>query len=126
MNSGGIPRSEGLARHVGLRRPFFVVPLLFLFLFISAAESLRAVLWFDGFMAYDGIVPEASWFPIVCEVKNDGPSFTGTVEVKGGGNSQDQTLLMSVELPTGTLKRIVLPIFSSARGYTSWDVRLLD
>src|SRR5260370_41162508 len=123
MNSGGIPRSEGLARHVGLRRPFFVVPLLFLFLFISAAESLRAVLQFDAFLGYDGIVPEASWFPIVCEVKNDGPSFTGTVEVKGGGN-QEQTLLMTVELPTGTLKRFVLPVFSSGRGYASWDVRL--
>jgi hypothetical protein len=33
---------------------------------------------------------------------------------------------MTVELPTGTLKRFVLPVFSSGRGYSSWDVRLLD
>jgi len=88
-------------------------------------NSARAVLQFDVFLGYDGFVPEACWFPIVCEVKNDGPPFTGTVEVKGGYN-QEQTLLMTVELPTGTLKRFVLPVFSSGRGYASWDVRLLD
>jgi hypothetical protein len=92
---------------------------------LFTAGPAHAALQFDVFLGYDGIVPEACWFPIVCEVKNDGPSFTGTVEVKGGDN-QDQTLLMAVELPTGTLKRFVLPMFSSGRGYASWDLRLLD
>src|SRR5579885_1545447 len=90
-----------------------------------AALTCRAALQFDVFVGYDGLVSEASWFPIVCEVKNDGPSFTGTVEIKGG-NSQEQTTLMTVELPTGTLKRFVLPVFASGRGFSSWDVRLLD
>ena len=31
-----------------------------------------------------------------------------------------------VELPTGTLKRIEIPVFSTARYQSSWDVRLLD
>ena len=91
----------------------------------GATPVAHAALQFDVFPGYDGIVPEASWFPIVCEVKNDGPSFTGTVEVKRGDN-EDQTLAMTIELPTGTLKRFVLPIFSSGRGYASWDLRLLD
>ncbi|HLH53312.1 MAG TPA: hypothetical protein VKY92_06820, partial [Verrucomicrobiae bacterium] len=92
---------------------------------ILAAGVARAALQFDVFIGYDGYVPEACWFPIVCEVKNDGPSFVGTVEVTGG-NNQEQTLLMKVELPTGTLKRFVMPVFASGRGYSSWDVRLLD
>ena len=94
------------------------------FLF-GAQEVVRAALQFDVFPGYDGIVPEASWFPIVCEVKNDGPSFTGTVEVKRADNDE-LTLLTTIELPTGTLKRFVLPMFSSGRGYVSWDIRLLD
>jgi hypothetical protein len=103
-------------------RPVFLAVLICAGIF---ASSSRAAMQFDVFLGYDGVVPEASWFPIVCEVKNDGPSFTGTVEVKGGYN-QDQTLLMSVELPTGTLKRFVLPVFASGRGYSAWDVQLLD
>jgi hypothetical protein len=33
---------------------------------------------------------------------------------------------MTVELPTGTLKRFVLPVFATSRGFAGWDVRLLD
>src|SRR5258708_961407 len=91
----------------------------------STAGVVEAVLQFDVFLGYDGLVPEACWFPVVCEVKNDGPSFTGKVEVKTG-NTQDPALFTTVELPSGTLKRFVLPVFSSGRGYSSWDVRLLD
>ncbi len=76
----------------------------------GGAESARAALQFDVFLGYDGIVPEASWFPMVCEVKNDGPTFTGTVELTS--DNQSQTRRMTVELPTGTLKRLVLPVFS--------------
>jgi hypothetical protein len=84
------------------------------------------MLQFDAFLGYGGVVPEASWFPIVCEVKNDGPTFVATVELTAGSYSPGQTLRMVVELPTGTLKRFVLPVFSSARNYATWDVRLLD
>src|SRR6185369_2391591 len=124
MNSEGISSPTGLSH---LARPArFLAILLFLLLICCTAGTARAVLQFDVFLGYDGYVPEACWFPIVCEVKNDGPSFTGTVQVKSGNLNQDQTLLMTVELPTGTLKRFVLPVFSSGRGYSSWDVRLLD
>jgi hypothetical protein len=85
----------------------------------------RAALQFDVFLGYDGIVPEACWFPVVCEIKNDSLPFTGTVELSGGMNNPGQTVRQVVELPTGTLKRIVLPVFSTGRDY-SWDLRLLD
>jgi len=87
--------------------------------------SARAALQFDVFLGYDNVVPEASWFPVVCEIKNDGPSFTGTVELTPGNYNEGLTAHLPVELPTGTLKRIVIPVFSNTRG-GSWDIRLLD
>jgi hypothetical protein len=72
------------------------------------------------------VIPEASWFPIVCEVKNDGPTFTALIEVSAGQFNESQTRWVSVELPTGTLKRLVIPAFSSSRYRSSWDVRLLN
>ena len=92
----------------------------------GSALSLRADLQFDVFLGYDGIVPQASWFPVVCEIKNDGPPFVGTVELDGGRFDQDQTRRAVVELPTGTLKRFVVPMFSASGSLGNWDARLLD
>ena len=104
-----------------------VVALAWLLLFCAGAPAARAALQFDVFLGYDGIVPEASWFPVVCEIKNDGPSFTGMVELSGGSDNAGQTRRLTVELPTGTLKRVVLPAFAAGRSYRStWEVRLLD
>src|SRR5215472_12843868 len=102
----------------------------FAFLLIAliglAVTPARAVLQFDVFLGYDGVVPEASWFPVVCEIKNDGPAFTGTVEINGGNYNPGQTWREVVELPTGTLKRIYIPVFCTSRNSGSWDARLLD
>ena len=57
---------------------------------------------------------------------NDGPPFTGVVEVSGGQFNEGVARRLEVELPTGTLKRVVVPVFSAVRGYSRWDVRLLD
>jgi hypothetical protein len=95
---------------------------------MGGAEALRAAPQFDVFPGYDGIVPEGSWFPVACEIKNDGPSFMGVVEVSpaGYGQRQGQVQQVLVELPTGTLKRLFIPVFSSSRAWSSWDVKLLD
>jgi hypothetical protein len=93
---------------------------------LMVAPVVRAALQFDVFLGYDGIVPESSWFPVVCEIKNDGPSFKGTIVCVPAAYGQGQVRRIEVELPTGTLKRIVLPIFMAAQAYSSWDVRLLD
>jgi hypothetical protein len=94
--------------------------------FFAAALASPAALQFDVFLGYDWIVPQACWFPVVCEIKNDGPSFVGTVELDGGRFNQEQTRRAVIELPTGTLKRFVIPVFSAAGTFGSWDVRLLD
>src|SRR5689334_790974 len=52
---------------------------------------------FDVFSGFQGNVPETSWFPIVCEIKNDGPTFVGTVEVKSDGFGEGQIRRMQVE-----------------------------
>src|ERR1017187_276994 len=95
-------------------------------MFCGCTLTLRAVLQFDVFLGYDWIVPQASWFPVVCEIKNDGPPFVGTVELDGGRFNQGQTRRAVVELPTGTLKRFVLPVFATTRGIGGWDGGLLD
>lgn len=124
MKAETAPAARGPTRWGG-PQPRFLAAWLAACLFLSSGQAVRGALQFDVFLGYDGIVPQASWFPIVCEIKNDGPSFTATVEVKRSDDT-DQTLIMPVELPTGTLKRLVLPIFAAGRGYASWDVRLLD
>ena len=103
---------------------FCLLAVLSLFMTFAVQAATR----FDVWLGYgsDFVVPEASWFPVVCEVMNDGPTFVGVIEVSSGqfGGSQERRTV--VELPTGTLKRIVIPVFSSARYQSQWTVRLLD
>src|SRR5437588_9890156 len=99
----------------------------FSFFLLSFGFASQAALQFDVFLGYDGVVPEATWFPVVCEIKNDGPSFKGLIELTGAGYNQGQMQRAEVELPTGTLKRLTIPVFSTtSRSNASWDVRLLD
>src|SRR5258708_4568987 len=104
-----------------------LAPILAAFsLAFSAMAATSPLSQFDVFLGYDGIVPEASWFPVVCEMKNDGPPFSGVIELTAGNNDPGQVRRRPVQLPTGTLKRLVIPGFSTSRGYSSWDVRLFD
>jgi len=80
----------------------------------NLAFNTWAALQFDVFPGYDGVVPEAAWFPIMCEIKNDGPAFNGVIELNGGSFNQSQAHKVEVELPTGTLKRVLIPVFSTA------------
>src|SRR5215510_7242475 len=109
------------------RKPSSFEGKFFLFLLLLfTGLSGRAALQFDVFPGYDGIIPEGSWFPVICEIKNDGGPFVGVIEVTPGNYNQGQTRRAIVELPTGTLKRLTIPVFSTSRGYATWDVRLLD
>ena len=92
---------------------------------ISLVSPARANLQFDVFLGYDGVLPHANWFPVVCELKNDGPPFSGVIEISPDQFGGGQTHRVLIELPTGTLKRICVPAFSAAnRSY--WNARLLD
>ena len=89
------------------------------------AHFTQAALQFDVFLGYDGIVPEASWFPITCEVRNDGPSFSAYFEISSGQFNDSQIRRVPLELPTNTRKRVVVPVFSSSR-HGNWNFRLVD
>ena len=79
---------------------------------------------FDVFLGYNNRLPAQGWFPITCEVQNDGPAFNGIIEVSAENIGGGQTRRVKVDLPTGTLKRVVIPVFFTAARV--WSVRLLD
>lgn len=110
------------------RRPQRVIHLLWLtaMALLLATAPIHAAVRFDMFVGYDGIVPQASWFPIAFEVQNDGPAFTATVEVTPGQFNSTQTRTMSVELPSGTTKRFIIPTFNAASYNPTWNARVLD
>lgn len=91
-----------------------------------SSVSARAELRFDVFVGYDGTVREATWFPITCEIMNDGPAFTGFIEISPASFGKGQTQRLPIELPTGTTKRVVIPTFSPSRYPTPMDVQLID
>src|SRR5262245_45349723 len=43
---------------------------------LSSLAAGSAAVRLDVFLGYDGILPEASWFPVSFEVQNYEPSFT--------------------------------------------------
>src|SRR4051794_6060600 len=79
-----------------------------------ALAPARAAIQFDVFAGYEGTIHEAGWFPITCEVFNDGPSFNAVIEVTAGQFGSEQVRQVPVELPTNTRKRIVIPMFASS------------
>ena len=112
MDGCGLVRSFRLAVFAGL-------------LLVSALPA-RAALQFDVFLGYDDLVREANWFPIACEIHNDGPSFKGVVEINAEQFGSGQTRRVALELPTNTRKRFVVPVFGATGRFGSWNVRLLD
>lgn len=96
------------------------------------AVTLRADLQFDVFVGYgssggsDGIVREGCWFPVACEVFNDGPAFDAVFEFSSRQTGGGQVRQMKIELPTNTRKRFVFPLFAGSSRYATWQARLLD
>ncbi len=100
---------------------------------LGLVTSARAALQFDVFLGYggqpsgfDGVVREAGWFPVACEVFNDGPSFNAVFELSSSQMGGGQTRRMVVELPNNTRKRFALPAFTGSGSYSTWDARLID
>jgi len=75
--------------------------LLLLLLSLSGGGAARAALQFDVFLGYGDIVADASWFPAVFEIRNDGPAFNAVIEISNPQMSQGQARHVPVELPTG-------------------------
>src|SRR4051794_30976511 len=91
--------------------------------------TARAEVIFDVFVGYglgasDGAVAEASFFPVTVEVQNNGPGFNGSVEIVGGQFGNGQRRVVPLELPSGTKKRFVVPVYCAGKFKTSVDARL--
>ncbi|MCX8107353.1 MAG: hypothetical protein N3G20_00965, partial [Verrucomicrobiae bacterium] len=93
---------------------------------------VRADLQFDVFVGYgssggsDGIVREGCWFPVACEVFNDGEAFDALFEFSSVQTGGAQVRRMHVELPTNTRKRFSFPVFAGSSRYATWRARLVD
>ena len=97
-------------------------------LLLVLVATAQAELQFDVFVGYglgasDGVVAEGNWMPVTCEIFNDGPSFNGVVELTS--SQANQRYSVPVELPTGTRKRILVPVYVSGRWFTM-EARLRD
>ncbi len=95
------------------------------------AASARAEVVFDVFVGYglgasDGVVAEAGWFPVTCQVQNNGPGFNAVVEIVGGQFGHGQPRRMAIELPSGTIKRFTVPVYCSRRYNMVIDAHLLN
>lgn len=86
--------------------------------FAGMGALAKADIQFDLFPGYGGVIREGCWFPIACEVFHDGPSFRGTIEIRPSAFWRGHTRRISVELPTNTRKRFVIPAFASGTSLT--------
>lgn len=89
---------------------------------LFAATPIR----FDMFLGYDNVLPQYGWYPVTFEIQNDGPGFVGEVEVSRELYSSSPNRRYRVELPTGTTKRLQIPVFSTSPQPREIHTRLLD
>jgi hypothetical protein len=99
---------------------------------VLGVPGARGELQLDVFVGYgsgggnDGVVREGCWFPVACEIANDGEGFDAVFEFSSRQVGGGQTRRLRLELPADTRKRFVFPVFAGASRYASWDARLLD
>ena len=109
--------------HFRIRWIVFVAVLL-----MATASTARAQkgLRFDTFLGYGNTVKEGNWFPLVVEVENLEQGFTGAIEITSGSFSDQEVRRTTVELPTGTTKRLSIPVFAHGGRTANWRVRVVD
>ncbi len=108
-----------------IRRGLFRALAIGILLFVFSPSLLQAAnVRFDVFVGYDGLVPTCSWFPITCELQNDGPPFIADIQISGDQAGGGSTRRVRVELPTGTQKRIFIPVFATHSRY--WSAELVQ
>lgn len=117
---------QGLARVNDERPGTWAYLVVWAALLAGLILPARAELQFDVFLGYEGTIREAAWFPVACEVFNDGPSFNAVFELTAGNLGTEQVRRVPLELPTNTRKRFVIPVFASGSRLYQWNARLLD
>jgi hypothetical protein len=92
----------------------------------SLLGAPKPIKQFDVFLGYDNVVTVGAWTPFTFEMLNEGPTFKGTLIIKSSGVKSGTLRKVPIELPTGTRKRLCVPVFMDAYYGASWDVLLYD
>lgn len=80
----------------------------------------------DVFLGYGAMIPSGRWIPATFELLNDGPSIDARLVLDTGSYGGGMIRVLPVDLPTGTLKRITVPIFANGSYFQQFDARLTD
>ena len=88
---------------------------------VDAAPRLDA---FPGYSS-SGYARLGTHYPLAIELQGDGPSLKGFLEISQG-QFGGQPIRVPIELPSGTTKRVIVPLFASSANFAGMDVRLLN
>ena len=84
---------------------------------------VNAEVRFDVFMGFSGKARNGEWFPVTVEIENDGPTFSGEIEIKPS-SFNEQSIRYKIELPNNTRKRLSIPVFNNSN--YRWNAKLLN
>ena len=96
--------------------------LVFICIWLSC-NIVNAEVRFDVFMGFSGKARNGEWFPVTVEIENDGPTFSGEIEIKPS-SFNEQSIRYKIELPNNTRKRLSIPVFNNSN--YRWNAKLLN
>ena len=96
--------------------------LVFICIWLSC-NIVNAEVRFDVFMGFSGKARNGEWFPVTVEIENDGPTFSGEIEIKPS-SFNEQSIRYKIELPNNTRKRLSIPVFNNSS--YRWNAKLLN
>ena len=96
--------------------------LVFICIWLSY-NIVNAEVRFDVFMGFSGKARNGEWFPVTVEIENDGPTFSGEIEIKPS-SFNEQSIRYKIELPNNTRKRLSIPVFNNSN--YRWNAKLLN
>ena len=96
--------------------------LVFICIWLSC-NIVNAEVRFDVFMGFSGKARNGEWFPVTVEIENDGPTFSGEIEIKPS-SFNEQSIRYKIELPNNTRKRFSIPVFNNSN--YRWNAKLLN
>ena len=88
-----------------------------------SCNIVNAEVRFDVFMGFSGKARNGEWFPVTVEIENDGPTFSGEIEIKPS-SFNEQSIRYKIELPNNTRKRLSIPVFNNSN--YRWNAKLLN
>ena len=96
------------------------------FTWLLVSPWLAAAPRLDAFPGYSsaGYARLGTHFPLALELQGEGPTVRGHILVTAG--SVGSPVRYPVELPAGTTKRIILPLFAASPGGLTLDIQLVN